>query len=120
MQIEELAEHDITQASGGQLQRASICKALINQPDILFGDEPTGALNSQATHAVLDILLEINHSGTTIFLVTHDLVVASRSERVLYLVDGKVIGECRLGKYQADASKAREQILSQWLCGMGF
>lgn len=118
MQIAELADHDIAQASGGQLQRVSICRALMNDPDILFGDEPTGALNSQSTHAILEIFLELNRSGTTIFLVTHDVKVASRSERVLYMQDGMIIAECRLGKY--DAGQHREQHLTDWLHSMGF
>ncbi len=122
MQIAELADHDITQASGGQLQRASICRALINQPDILFGDEPTGALNSRSTNDILDILLEINQRGTTILLVTHDVKVAAKTERVLYMSDGQIIAECYLGKYQPQENrlKEREKLLSDWLIAKGF
>ncbi|MGL6197391.1 MAG: ABC transporter ATP-binding protein [Lachnospiraceae bacterium] len=119
--ISELADNDITQASGGQLQRVAICRALINNPDIVFGDEPTGALNSKATGEVLDILAEINRAGTTIMLVTHDARVAAKSERVLFMSDGVISGEKRLGKYQKDSDiRARESQLSTWLTQMGF
>lgn len=96
--ISNLAEHDITQASGGQLQRAAICRALINRPEILFGDEPTGALNTKAAGEVMDILSDINEQGTTILLVTHDAKVAARTERTLFMCDGKIVSEMQLGK----------------------
>lgn len=120
--ITELAQNDITQASGGQLQRAAICRALINDPDIIYGDEPTGALNSKSANEIMDILADINQSGTTILLVTHDVKVASKTERVLFMLDGEVAGEYRLGKYEKGNSddKGREEELSQWLLKMGF
>ena len=107
--ISALAGNDITQASGGQLQRAAICRALINNPDIVFGDEPTGALNSKATGEVMDILAEINRTGTTIMIVTHDAKVAAKTDRVLIMADGVIAGEKRLGKYQTNSNiKTRE------------
>lgn len=120
--ISSLADNDITQASGGQLQRVSICRALINQPIILFGDEPTGALNSKATGEVMDILSGINGEGTTILLVTHDAKVAAKTERVLFMIDGKITGEKYLGKYLPEKGdeKLREQHLSHWLLEQGF
>lgn len=122
MGIDELAEHNITQASGGQLQRIAICRALINNPDILFGDEPTGALNSKSTHEIMDILGDINATGTTILLVTHDVKVAARSERVLFMMDGNLVADKNIGKYDRDKQdlKARESRLGQWLTEMGF
>lgn len=120
--ILELRDNHITQASGGQLQRAAICRALINRPQIVFGDEPTGALNSKAAGEVMDILAGINQSGTTILLVTHDAKVAARTERVLFMSDGVIAGEKQLGKYskgEADG-KGRENELSSWLVQMGF
>lgn len=122
MGIDELAEHNITQASGGQLQRIAICRALINNPDILFGDEPTGALNSKSTHEIMDILGDINATGTTILLVTHDVKVAARSERVLFMMDGNLVANKNIGKYDRDKQdlKARESRLGQWLTEMGF
>lgn len=118
--IESLAENDITQASGGQLQRAAICRALINEPDILFGDEPTGALNSRSASEIMDILTDINRKGTTIMLVTHDIKVASRTGRVLFMKDGVIVGE-----YQNDQEKGMddpscEENLARWLYDQGF
>jgi putative ABC transport system ATP-binding protein len=120
--IAQLSDHDITQASGGQLQRVSICRALINNPDIVFGDEPTGALNSKATEEVMNILAGINQSGTTIMLVTHDAKVAAKTERVLFMLDGSLIAEKQLGKYveDRDNNKKRESQLVEWLSQMGF
>lgn len=110
--ISELADHAITQVSGGQLQRAAICRALINQPEILFGDEPTGALNSKTSSEVMDILTEINQTGTTILLVTHDAKVAARTERVLFMCDGKIVSEMQLGKLSGKNVDSRtEQIM---------
>ncbi|WKL03096.1 ABC transporter ATP-binding protein [Paenibacillus amylolyticus] len=122
MGIDELAGHNITQASGGQLQRIAICRALINNPDILFGDEPTGALNSKSTYEIMDILGDINATGTTILLVTHDVKVAARSERVLFMMDGKLVADRNIGKYARERQdlKTRESHLAQWLTEMGF
>jgi len=120
--IIELVDNDITQASGGQLQRAAICRALINNPKMIFGDEPTGSLNSKSSTEIMDIFNEINQNGTTIMLVTHDVKIASKTERVLYMIDGKIEGEFILGKYikDNDDSKQREAKLSQWLFDMGW
>lgn len=120
--IEELANNDITQASGGQLQRVAICRALINNPEILFGDEPTGALNSKSAGEIMEILADINQTGTTILLVTHDVKVAAKTERVIYMLDGYIVGEKQLGKFKVDNNdiKEREAKLSKWLSSMGF
>ena len=120
--ILQLADHHITQSSGGQLQRASICRALMNQPEILFGDEPTGALNSKAAEEIMNILLKINEKGTTILLVTHDVKVAAKTQRVLYMMDGVIAGEKHLGKYQGETGdlKSREQKLAGWLSSLGL
>jgi putative ABC transport system ATP-binding protein len=92
MDIFGLIDRDVKEVSGGQLQRASICRAMINQPKILFLDEPTGALNSEATLQVLDILSNLNQEGITIMLVTHDKNVAARAKKVIYIIDGKLAG----------------------------
>jgi len=120
--VAQLADHDITQASGGQLQRVGICRALINEPAIVFGDEPTGALDSKAAGEILGLLDDINKSGTTILLVTHDVKVAARTERVLFMLDGQVVSEKHLGKYSGNPSdgKTREACLSRWLLEMGL
>ena len=113
MGIISVADHDIRKVSGGQLQRAAICRAMINRPDILFGDEPTGALDSSSTKEVMYILEQINSSGTTILLVTHDAKVASRADRIIYLEDGKIKDELR-------QKKGIESNLNEWLAKMGF
>jgi putative ABC transport system ATP-binding protein len=120
--IAGLENRDITQASGGQLQRVGICRALMGDPKIIFGDEPTGALNSTSASEIMDLLADIHRSGTTILLVTHDVKVAARTERVLFFLDGQVAGEFRPGM-QGEARgdpKAREDNLTAWLAGMKF
>jgi putative ABC transport system ATP-binding protein len=120
--VAQLADHDITQASGGQLQRVGICRALINEPDILFGDEPTGALNSTAADEIMALFASINAAGTTIMLVTHDVKVAAQTERVLFMLDGQIVSEKCLGKPSRTGAdrKTREEQLSNWLFKMGF
>ncbi|MCU6708732.1 ABC transporter ATP-binding protein [Paenibacillus sp. J5C_2022] len=97
--ISELGARDITQVSGGQLQRAGICRALMNNPRIIFGDEPTGALNSQSAQEIMDIFSEINAEGTAVMLVTHDAKVAARTERIMFMRDGAMVSELRLPKF---------------------
>ncbi|MEK5255617.1 ABC transporter ATP-binding protein [Paenibacillus sp. FSL F4-0125] len=120
--ISALAERDITQVSGGQLQRAAICRSIINEPDILFGDEPTGALNSKAASEIMEILIDINQTGTTILLATHDAKVAAQAERVLYMLDGSIASEHMLGKFNRlnGDLKEREVKLAAWLFKLGF
>ncbi|MFS0674538.1 ABC transporter ATP-binding protein [Ornithinibacillus sp. 179-J 7C1 HS] len=120
--IEKLADNTISQASGGQLQRVAICRALINDPDILFGDEPTGALDSKSTAEIMSILAEINEKGTTIMLVTHDAKVAAKTERVLLMVDGKIVAQKKMRKYniELDDSKEREESILKWLVETDF
>ncbi|OMG58018.1 ABC transporter ATP-binding protein [Tessaracoccus sp. ZS01] len=89
--VAHLADHDISQASGGQLQRVGICRALINRPRVLFADEPTGALDSTAAGEVLEILGELNRDGSTIVMVTHDPGVAARTHRVVEMRDGGIL-----------------------------
>lgn len=122
MGIAQLAGNDITQASGGQLQRVAICRALINNPSIIFGDEPTGALNSKSAEEIMEILTRLNLAGATILLVTHDIKIAARTDRVLYMLDGQIIGEWAQGKYKKgrDDLKARGEKLTEWLLKMDF
>ena len=112
MEIEGIEERDIREVSGGQLQRSSICRAMINNPEILFLDEPTGALNSGATDQVLTILEDLNRDGMTIMTVTHDPRVAVKARRVLYIRDGQ-IAACKEFSLGAD----RERELDEWLKG---
>lgn len=108
-----------TQISGGEAQRVGIVRALINSPEMLFADEPTGALNSKSGLDVLDTLTEFNKAGLSVVMVTHDMRSARRGNRILYLQDGSVMGECSLGNYQAN-DKARHEKLSAFLAEMGW
>ena len=96
MGIEDIKDRDIREVSGGQLQRAAICRAMINSPEILFMDEPTGALNSEAASQVMEILKKLNQEGISIMLVTHDAKMASMAKNVIYIKDGKLAGEIEL------------------------
>ena len=107
MGIAELATSGVTEVSGGQLQRAGICRALINDPGIVFADEPTGALNSATALQILDLLGEIHASGTTLVMVTHDAQVAARADRVLVLVDGRIVEDLSLGRYEEAEAPSR-------------
>ena len=107
MGIAELAASGVTEVSGGQLQRAGICRALINTPGIVFADEPTGALNSATALQILDLLGEVHASGTTLVMVTHDAQVAARADRVLVLVDGRIEEDLSLGRYQETEAPSR-------------
>lgn len=95
--IENIADKKISQVSGGQLQRAGICRALINNPKILFADEPTGALDSGTTKDVLNLFSTFHKEGKTIVMVTHDINVAAASQRVLFMKDGLLIHDISLG-----------------------
>ena len=108
-----------SQVSGGEAQRAGIARALINEPKIVFADEPTGALNSAYGKAVLDALTEVNEQGQSIVMATHDLRSAGRGSRILYLRDGVMRGECLLGKYAGDDGE-RHGKLNVFLSKMGW
>lgn len=120
--ILEAAENDITEVSGGQLQRACICRSIINNPKIIFADEPTGALNKQNSLEVMDQFNLINRSeGTSMLMVTHDMKVAARCDRVLYIEDGDIKDEIILGKWNGDdTSHERKKELNNWLVKMGW
>lgn len=115
MDISHIKDSDITKTSGGELQRATIARALINEAEVIFSDEPTGALNSGAKEAVMNILSNLNGEGKTIILVTHDKLVALRSKRILFLKDGNIIDELYLDKYQKDNEKERIFKLNEFL-----
>jgi putative ABC transport system ATP-binding protein len=117
--VAELADRDISEVSGGQLQRVGICRALINHPTILLGDEPTGALDSTAAAEIMDILGELNREGTTILLVTHDPKVAARTSRVLYMIDGRIVGDLDQGPYPGSGLDERQATLTAWLLTHG-
>ncbi len=108
------------QLSGGEAQRVGIVRAVINEPKILFADEPTGSLNSASGRDVLDIFTGIHENGQSIVMVTHDIKTALRGTRVIYLRDGKVVGEHRMVKYGEDDMKERREKLTAFLDEMGW
>lgn len=119
--IIEIADNDINEVSGGQLQRACICRSMINKPKMIFADEPTGALNRASSEEVMTELAQINAEGTTIMLVTHDVKVAAKCTRVMYIVDGNIKGEYNLDRYTSAAQlRDRERSLGNWLMEMGW
>lgn len=120
MGISSIAENDIHKVSGGQLQRAAICRAMINHPDILFGDELTGALNSSTTREVLSIIDNINKKGTTVLLVTHDANIAVHADKVIYLEDGRIMDTLNLGKYDGGNAGLRDTEMKSWLKKVKF
>lgn len=117
--IIEVADNDINEVSGGQLQRACIARSMMNSPEILFADEPTGALNRQSSGEVMDELCKLNQEGTTIMMVTHDAKVAARCTRVLYIVDGQIAGEYDNSDKSIE-QKERDRKLNNWLMDMGW
>ncbi len=116
---EETQKKFPTQISGGEAQRVGIVRALINNPEILFADEPTGALNSKTGFDVLDTLTKFNEQGQSVVMVTHDMRSARRGNRILYLKDGVILGECNLGKY-THGDTARHEKLTAFLKEMGW
>lgn len=117
--IIEIADNDINEVSGGQLQRACICRSMMNKPKVLFADEPTGALNRTASNEVMKELTKLNEEGTTIMMVTHDAKVAAKCSRVLYIVDGNIKGEYKSSPEKMQ-EKERERLLNNWLLELGW
>lgn len=109
-----------SQLSGGEAQRVGIVRAIINDPKILFADEPTGQLNSASSRDVLDIFTDIHKNGQSIVMVTHDLKTALRGTRVLYLRDGGVVGDYSMPNYGEDDIKERRNNLTSFLEDMGW
>lgn len=120
LSVKDIANRRIWQVSGGQLQRACICRSIINNPSLLFADEPTGALNKSASDEVMAELTKLNLQGTSILMVTHDSRAAACCERVLYLVDGKICGEIYLGKSNGSDCLKRENELKAQLTQLGW
>ncbi|MBP1545022.1 MAG: ABC transporter ATP-binding protein [Ruminococcus sp.] len=119
--IIDIADNDINEVSGGQLQRACICRSMINNPKVIFADEPTGALNRTSSDEVMEELAKLNREGTTVMLVTHDVKVAAKCTRILYIVDGNIKGEYNLDRYENTSQmRERERALNNWLMEMGW
>lgn len=115
--LKGLEERSIKEVSGGQLQRASICRAILHKPKILFGDEPTGSLNSQATEDTLELFQDLNREGTTIVLVTHDPNVAARAKRLVFLKDGKIEKQVQ---FKEEDLEQRQKLLRDQMLLLGI
>ena len=115
MHIEKAKNRYPSEVSGGEAQRAAIARAVVNEPGIVFADEPTGALNKSNTEDVLDLLTSLNQKGQGILLVTHDIHAACRGTKILYLEDGKILSEMNLLPYEKNEERDREMRVSQWL-----
>lgn len=117
LQTVEIGEMDFrkfpTQLSGGQQQRVAVVRGVINSPKVLYADEPTGALNSQNTENVLNIMSSLNNEGQSIVMVTHTLAAAERGNRVIYLADGVIADEVDLGPYVGDYKDESNPMLEE-------
>lgn len=115
MGISHVGSHLPSQVSGGEQQRCAVARAVINSPKLLFADEPTGALNRRNTVEVLELMTGLNRAGQSILMVTHDMRAALRATRILYLDDGKIIGELSLPAYRPEHEKGSEAQVNAWL-----
>lgn len=118
MNVKHAKDRLPAKTSGGERQRGAIARAVINQPKLLFADEPTGALNKSNTEDVLNLFTMLNENNQSILMVTHDIRAAIRGNRILYLEDGNIIEELKLPAFTQDKVKAREKQLSEWLTAM--
>ena len=108
-----------SQLSGGEAQRVGIARALINNPRVVFADEPTGALNSKTGIDVLNTLSDFNKAGQSIVMVTHDITSALRGNRIIYIKDGEIFGELKLDRFNIDDTDRKEK-LNEFLKEMGW
>ncbi len=113
VEILELADRLPSEVSGGQQQRCSMARAVINNPRVVMADEPTGNLNSNSSNAVLNILTDLNEEGQTIVMVTHDIKSACRANRIIFLKDGQIEDDLRFERKESIDDK--EDKLLKWL-----
>ncbi|WP_211269628.1 ABC transporter ATP-binding protein [Paenibacillus glacialis] len=119
MEIEGQQHRLPSQTSGGQQQRAAIARALINSPDVIFADEPTGSLNYDQGVAVLDILTDMNRKGQSVVMVTHDIKAACRADRLILIKDGKIADVLEFDKFENTHIQDREAIIFSCVSGKG-
>lgn len=105
------------EVSGGQQQRAAIARALINEPKVIFADEPTGSLNFEQGVTVLDILTSLYTAEQTVIMVTHDMKAAARGNRLIHIRDGKVSGMLDMGAYTPEQAAEREAMIFAYTTG---
>ena len=105
--MEDRVDHLPSELSGGQMQRVAIARALANKPTVLFADEPTGNLDSKSGEQILDLLKELHKDGTTIVLVTHEAPIAAAAQRIITLLDGRVVSDSGAKKQRAPAKNKK-------------
>lgn len=118
MHAESAKDRLPSQVSGGEAQRAAIARAMINNPKLIFADEPTGALNKSNSEEVLNLLTGLNESGQSILMVTHDVKAAIRGNRILYIEDGNILDEISMSAYCHKDAKDREGRINEWLSSL--
>ena len=118
MGVEEAGNRLPSQVSGGEAQRAALARAVINEPGLVFADEPTGALNKANSRAVLSLLSALNENGQSILMVTHDVKAAVRGDRILYMEEGRILDTMEMQAYQEDDAKDREEHVTRWLASL--
>lgn len=118
--LEEHMNKYPSQLSGGQKQRVAIVRSLVNSPEIIFADEPTGALNASMSEMVLDLLTSVHEKGQSILMVTHDIKAASRASRLLYIKDGKIESELELDRFETDKIEDREKQVFDFIMSKGW
>lgn len=118
MHVEHAMDRFPSKVSGGEAQRAAIARAIINEPNLLFADEPTGALNRKSSEEVLSILEDLHEKGQSILMVTHDMHAASYGNRILYMEDGRIRSELVLSDEKGEDRKEKEMNINQWLTSL--
>ena len=118
MRVGEAKDRMPFQVSGGEAQRAAIARAMINEPSVLFADEPTGSLNKRSSEEVMQLMTQLHKQGQSIVMVTHDSKAALHASRLLYLEDGKIIDEMLLPPYQKEELRKRETQVTAWLTSL--
>ncbi|KOS69234.1 ABC transporter ATP-binding protein [Lysinibacillus contaminans] len=115
MSLDEQRNRLPSQTSGGQQQRAAIARALVNDPEVIFADEPTGSLNYDQGIAVLDILTNLNRNGQSVVMITHDIKAACRANRLILIQDGKIDGIINFEPFENLDMQERENIIFSYV-----
>jgi len=102
------AKHKPTELSGGEQQRVAIARALVNNPSIILADEPTGNLDSAATEEIISIFCQLNREGITVILVTHEMDIAAQTQRIIRLLDGRIISDEKVTSRDRTISKRKK------------